>query len=175
MTLNPIKALTEQFQKLIDEHGSANIQAKHIVFLKDRLLFADREITKLITENTELKSKESEYVTEINKLRSEITDLKQSNEDFKNQIQTYENPHNISLDTEKVSILKLLFENEKLSADDIARSLDHKVQTIKFHLEELKTNQMVNSIPHTKNGKFAVSWYIQQDGRKYLIENNLRP
>jgi protein-arginine kinase activator protein McsA len=54
MSLNPITALSEQLQKLINEHGSAAILRDHLALFKDQVLLLEKENTRLITENVDL-------------------------------------------------------------------------------------------------------------------------
>lgn len=170
MELNPIKALSEQFQKLIEEHGSSNIQAKHIVFLKDQLSFAEREIAKLLAKNSEFQSKELGFIAEIDQLRAKIATLKQQAENLKNKIQEYEQPHTSPIDEEKVSILKLLYLKPGLTPDNMQSLLKTNIETIKFHLGELKRTTMVTTKTRGSYPTWHV-WVLAQEGRRYVVEH----
>jgi len=72
MAANPIKVLTDYFDKVIIEHGSAVIQEKHIALLKEQLGLVEREkinlekkIEELETVNHKLKKEKDELVTRI--------------------------------------------------------------------------------------------------------------
>ena len=167
MTLNPITALRDSFEKLIIEHGSAVIQEKHIALFKDQLLIAEKENAKLTTENTVLNEK-------LKVLESENQNLKNENEQLKKKVQSYEQPNHDNLLAEtKINILKLLFKQDKLPTEQIAQNLGYEIQTAKFHLEELKSHQMIKDIPYRKNKQLTIGWFLQQEGRRYLIENKL--
>ena len=171
MTLNPIKALKESFEELIIEHGSAKLHKEHIVLLKDHLSLADREITKLIAENSKFKSKELERITEINKLRTEIMELKKENEYLQNKIQKHEQPHSILLDKEKTDILLYLHKHIGDSFTfQIAQALNLSETIVKYHLQELLRLKFIGQGLPDKPG---LPWHITDKGTKYLIENKL--
>jgi hypothetical protein len=54
MNLNPVVALSEQFQKLINEHGSAAILRDNLAFFKTQIEALEKQIKKLEEENTKL-------------------------------------------------------------------------------------------------------------------------
>jgi hypothetical protein len=128
----------------------------------------ESEFNKLSTENSSLKSK---IVTLESNILAKDEIIRHQNETIKNQ---FSNTHN-TLDKEKVNVLKLLFTQDKISTESIANLLGLQIQVANFHLENLKVGQMINSVFHTQRGKLITSWYIKQEGRKYIIENNLTP
>jgi hypothetical protein len=75
------------------------------------------------------------------------------------------------LDDSKVNILKLLYRQDNLQTEQIAQTLNFQIQTATFHLEELKSSNMVSyhmhRPPHDKSRPIMV-WSIEQEGRKYL-------
>lgn len=91
------------------------------------------------------------------------------------QSQPKETGEEIQLDEPKVNILKLLFERNELTMEDIARVLSFQHQTAKYHLEELKSAKMVdnNWSRNIDQSKFHEFWKIMQPGRKYLHANGI--
>lgn len=174
MSLNPIVALSEQFQKLINEHGSAAILRDHLALFKDQVLVLEKENLRLINESGVYKISEE-------KLKSDIQHLQKENDELRCKIQEYEQPaeqpmHNNLLDEFKMNILKLLFITDELMIEAIAQAVTKDIQTTKYHLEELKTANMVKSIQHRispRSNNFGYFWNIEQTGRAYLIENKI--
>jgi len=83
MTLNPITALSEQLQKLINEHGSASILRDHLAMFKDQVLLLEKKTTLSGSENAVLKRKLEESESKINKLTKD-------NEELRNKIQIHD-------------------------------------------------------------------------------------
>jgi Skp family chaperone for outer membrane proteins len=174
MTLNPITALSEQLQKLINEHGSAAILRDHLALFKDQVVLLEKKNIDLTAENAALVSEIHSLQSKIEILGTKVQQLTKDNEEFREKIQNYEQPNHANLlDETKIDILKLLFKQDKLPTEEIAQIMGYAIQTTKFHLEELKLNQMVKDIPYTRNRKPVVGWYLQQEGRRYLIENKI--
>lgn len=163
MTQNPITALSDLFNKLITEHGSAVIQEKHIALLREQLTILDKKLTMLDSENKVLKS-------ENETLKAENQTLNIENEKLKQKIQEYEQPHTILLDPTELEILKLLFARDRLTTEQVAQTLKIQTQKAKFHLEELLKYRLVHIASSIGKG---VSWYLSQEGRRYVIENKL--
>lgn len=169
MTLNPITALSEQLQKLINEHGSAAILRDHLALFKDQAVLLEKKNIELTTKNAELMSKITVLETEITFLNEKLEKLTKDNEKLRAKIQNYEQPaHNNPLDEVKVKILLFLSSNNECTSEKIARFLNIDSQVIKFHLEKLKKSKMIKYKSY-----FPSSWYLTQEGRKYLIENKL--
>jgi predicted Rossmann fold nucleotide-binding protein DprA/Smf involved in DNA uptake len=167
MTFNPITALSEQLQKLINEHGSAAILRDHLALFKDQVILLEKENVNLRSENAILTSK----VETLEKKNQELT---RDNKELRSKIQKYEQPPVNFLDETKTNILKFLFKQNKLPADRIAESLGYEIQAVKFHLEELKANNMVSCVPtHDRHEPPMWKWSLAQEGRRYLIKNKL--
>jgi DNA-binding transcriptional ArsR family regulator len=105
-------------------------------------------------------------------LEVEVENLRQEIQRRDDVIQK-EKSHNNLLDEPKVKILKLLFSTDVLTVESIAQTISADIQTTKYHLEELKTANMIKStqqrVPPRSNN-FAHVWAITQPGRAYLIE-----
>lgn len=79
--MNPIKALLDSFDRLINERGSAAI-------LRERLALAADQYAMLEKENTSLKTKIQILETENQSLKSEKIELEKKIEDLLRQIKT---------------------------------------------------------------------------------------
>ena len=63
--------LTDLFSKLLVEHGSAEVQAKHIAFFKDQLALADKKTSLLESENAILKNDNEKLKVDLEKIQNE--------------------------------------------------------------------------------------------------------
>lgn len=165
MTLNPITALSDQLQKLINEHGSAAILRDHLALFKDQIVILEKKAASLESENAILKA-------ENDKFKSETQNLRIANNELATKIQTYENPiQDNLLDEPKVKILMFLStQTNRIVVDYIAPATGLSHQATLFHLEELAKRRMVSKILNMIN---PTTWSLAQEGRRYLIEHNL--
>lgn len=164
MNLNPITALSDQLQKLINEHGSAAILRDHLALFKDQVLLLEKKMTLSESENAVLKRKLEESESKINQLTKD-------KEELRSKIQKYEqSSHANLLEEAKINILVLLSKYDKPNTQQIAGSLNVNEQIVKFHLTELKNMSMVHDL---LNMRAPTSWTLAHGGRKYLIENKL--
>lgn len=159
----PITALFGPIDKLINEHGSAAILRDRIALIKDQLAILKEKFTTLETEKRDTE-------TENQKLKTENTKLKE-------KIQSYEkSSRDTPLAEIEVKILQSLANQEHIdiTPERIAQSLDTNLQTITFHLENLRTRGLIEDRPIAP---FDYSpqrfWSLVQEGRRYLIEHNL--
>jgi len=157
---NPITALSDLFSKLVIEHGAAVIQEKQIALFKDELAILGRKL--------------SESDLRIQQIETENQNLKYENEQLKKKIQTYEkSSHETPFDENKIKILLFLSkQQDRLTAEYIAQSLNIGLQIVKFHLEELEKYNMVHGALYIGSPR---DWLLVQEGRRYLIENKLIP
>lgn len=150
-----------EIEKLINERGSAAI-------MKERLSLATDQYSAL-------EKKLSEANVRIEKLESENKSLHLNLEKAKTQIRDFEEKLTVGhththLEEIKVKILLFMSEHEKTYTQQIAARLGIGLQTAIFHLEELQDNEMVGmSIIFGSE----CPWYLNQEGRKYLVRNNL--
>ncbi len=163
MALNPITALLERLEKLVIEHGSAAIQEKHIAFLREELMILDKKFLVLESENKILK-------TENEALKFQNQGLATDNDKLRQKIQEYEQPYNIQLDPIQVKILEHLFTHEKLNTEQIAKTFNIQPQEAKFHMEELLNHDPPLVHITTSMGR-PRSWYLSQEGRRYVMQN----
>jgi len=161
--------LLDLFSKLVVEHGSAEVQGKHIALFKDQLTLADKKIAELETENAAIKSKFENAESELKESQKEI-------EILRSKIQEYEQPtkqpteHGNLLDKVKVNILVALAKQEWNYAEHISRSLGIGIQVVQFHLDELQNKEMALASYSMGDSE---EWTLGHEGRRYLIENGL--
>jgi len=162
--------LLDGFEKLINEHGSA-------VILKERIALANDKYTALEARVAGLEAEIVDLKAEKTALQAENERLKLDNEQLMIKVQNLEkisSCHTNLLHEVKTDILKLLFKQDKLLVDQIEQALGSESQTIQFHLEELKSNMMIkDGFTHGKYNQVFMNHSIGQEGRRYLIENNM--
>lgn len=163
MAINPITALSDQLQKLINEHGSATILRDHLALFKDQVVLLEKKAISLESENLDLKDK-------LEKTKQELEKLKKDNEKLKMDVQKYQQPSTSDLEEVKVNILLFLSKHEDAHAQNISSALNIGLQTTQFHLEELEEAEMVNA-SYFMGGE--TEWFLAQGGRRYLVRNNL--
>lgn len=158
------------FSKLVVEHGSAEVQSKHIALFKDQLALADKKTVQLESEVASLKSK-------LEKAKSNFQESQEENEILRSKIKEYEQPteqptHDNLLDGTKLDILKLLFKQEKLQIEQIAQTLNLEFPVTKLHLGDLRKMKFVqDSYPRTKYiNQVITEWSLSQEGLRYVTE-----
>lgn len=158
MSLNPITALSEQLEKLINEHGSAAILRDHLALFKDHVVIYEK--------------KSFELMAKIAALESNIEQLAKDNEELRIKIQKYEHHSHVTLlDEIKIKILLLLSKQQDILPDEqIAEIVNINPQIVKFHLQELGISSMVGYASYVGSPR---GWYLAQEGRRYLIEHKL--
>jgi hypothetical protein len=166
--MNPITALAEQFEKLINEHGSAAILRDHLALIKDKSAIFEGEKIKLESENSSLQTK-------IQALEEKNQQLAVLNEDLKNKINAYENPIHSELPSdERINILKFLSEHSNQSVPQISQAVTVGEEVANFHLTEMKKINFVRSgVARARNGRATTGWSLDQEGRRLLIENKI--
>jgi hypothetical protein len=165
MSLNPIVALTEKFEKLITEHGSATIQSKHIALLKDQFAFLEKE-------NAKLNTKLEKFVSKHQILRTENANLKKENAKLLKIIHTFKRPsQDLSHITEQDKILMFLAENndEMFPVEAIMSACDLSEHKTLYHVDRLDAADKITAsyedgVPY---------WYLDDAGRAYLVEKKL--
>lgn len=163
--------LTDLFSKLIVEHGSAEVQSKHIALFKDQLALADKRILEFEAENATLKSK-------LENTETTIQELTKENEVLRRKIQEYEIPpeqstHDNLLQDSKVNILLSLYNNPKSPERQIAHAMNMGMPIVEFHLKELRELQMVKRVIGGSAMRPDNGWSLDQEGTRYLLENKL--
>lgn len=111
------------------------------------------------------------YKSELEAMEKENTRLRKEIEERDNIIQK-EKSHNNLLDENKIKLLIFLStQQDRLTAEEIAQSLNLNLQVIKFSLEEPEKQKMVYADLYSDGS--PPEWLIIHDGRKYLIKNKL--
>lgn len=160
--------LTELFNEWIVERGSAKVQEKHIALFRDQLALADKKLLASETEKAEIAAK-------LEASESKVKELTKENEILRTKIQEYEKPieqpkHNDLLDPDKIKLLVFLAQHDWISFDYIPRSLSMNSQVAQFHLDELQESDMVSASYCMGE---SPEWALAQEGRRFLIKNNL--
>jgi len=162
MSLNPIVALSEQVQKLINEHGSATILRDHLALFKDQVIILEKKMTLLESENIILKTENSNLKTKSVELEKDITKLR-------SKIQKYEHLHNGLLDETAKNILNKLFEtNREITINSLTKFLNSKESVVQYHIDNLLKNKLITKGPRMLNG--PTTYLITKEGRKYVVE-----
>lgn len=78
--MNPLNALFAPIEKLINEHGSASIQTKHIALLKEELTILKDKFSILTNENETSKAENQNQKIIIDELKNKIQSYEQANE-----------------------------------------------------------------------------------------------
>ena len=127
LSLNPITALSEQFQKFITEHGSATILRDHLALFKDQVVLLEKKAASLESENAVLKSENAILAAENGELKSEAQNLAKENAVLANEIQEYKNPSHSDLINE--SSMKILGDAPRANPID-AQNIHSIVSTL---------------------------------------------
>jgi septal ring factor EnvC (AmiA/AmiB activator) len=128
-----------------------NIQSDHAAIHEQRI--------QLMIENAELKQV-------IASLKEEVAALKQQKEHSKHQHES----SGQSISKEEEQILLLLAKTEEATAHQIAYQLQYDLTKTEYWLEHLRDNDMIY-FSFVMNQPTA--YYLEQGGRKYLVENGL--
>lgn len=152
--------LLDGIEKLINEHGSAVILKERISLANDKYAALEQKMSA-----SELKAKELESENQGLRL-----DLKKVNVEVQNLKMLTEKSHSDRLEEVKEKILVVLTQHEELEAGQISSLLNIGSQLATFHLEELKTSNMVNDYYAMGSPVF---WGLIQGGRAYLVRHGL--
>jgi hypothetical protein len=159
--------LIELFNQWIVERGSAVVQEKHIALFRDQLAAVDKKTTLLESEVSMLKGK-------LKKSESDLQTLQEENEILRSKRQEYdqsslEPTRSTLLDDNKIKIFQCLWNNPRgLTEDQISNMLLFGIQIVKYHLEALETQKMIDA-----PWRLPRPWKLLQGGREYLIKNKL--
>lgn len=149
-----------EIEKLIDEHGSAEILKAGLELAKDRY-----EV---------LEVKRAELEEKVRQLESEKRGLELENNQLMEKIQSLEaqivESQPARIEEIQEQILKLLADNPRIASDQVAKQLHVELELSNLHLEELKAAQLV--VAHTVLMAHP-KWSLSQDGRRYLASNGL--
>jgi len=159
MNINPIAALSEQLQKLINEHGSAVILRDHLALFKDQVAILENKAVALGKKVSTLEKDKLALQSKVSALESELNQLQNPQHDKR------------ELDAVKVKILVFLVTQQRdISAVRLASAISENVQVVEFHLTDLKTLDMVYDLLTSGS---PTTWKLHHEGRRYLIEHKL--
>jgi len=150
----------EEIEKLIDEHGSAEI-------LKAGLRLAKDQCNALEVKQTELEEKVRQLESEKRGLELEHGQLVEKIQFLESQIVESQPAH---IEEIQERILQLLADHPRIASDQVAKQLHVELELSNLHLEELKAAQLV--VAHTVLMSHP-KWGLSQDGRRYLASNGL--
>lgn len=143
-------------EKLINEHGSATILRERIALANDKHAALELKVSDLEAENKALRFDKAELQKQISNLENR----------FGNNASI---GHNERLDDIKEKILIYLINGMK-QEDEVVTHMGIKAEVLRFHLEKLSSLLFVK----VENvGGFFTSCTLLQEGREYLINNNL--
>ena len=157
--------LLDGIERLINEHGSAAI-------LKERIELANDKYSSLEDKNSILEQKVTMLEAENKTLR---LNFEKAEIEVQNLKKITEKSHSDRLIEVKEKILVLLTEQDRTPEPSIAQTIGISPQLAKFHLEELKASKLINvMVTMSAFGNAPpATWYIQQEGRSYLVTHGL--
>lgn len=161
--------LLDGLEKLINEHGSATILKERIALANDKFSALEKEFAASKQQVTDLKARVTELETENQSLKLDNEKLRQEIQRRDNESEK-EKSHGTSLEEIKVKILTYMANYEETYVGSVASALGIGLQTAQFHMEELVDANMINMSCYFGGES---TWYLAQDGRKYLVRNNL--
>lgn len=172
MSLNPIT----QLEKLINEHGSATILRDHVALLRDKFAFLEKENSTLAMEIEASKKKNAALKAKIAVLDKDVASLRKENEALRKEKQTQKQHgvaghapqkvlHGPRLNDPQVRLLMSLFAKDGQTIQELMAAAGLHEQKALYYLGELEQECMV-----IEDGMF---WYLDHEGRGYLIENEL--
>lgn len=136
MTLNPITALSEQLQKLINEHGSSTILRDHLALFKDQVVSLEKKNLSLRPNVLDLKSEKGVLQAEIEKLKAIIKNHEKQASIRK--IAEQQTLHDNLLSEVEINILLYVATNASKNSTQIAEAMGIAETIIDFHLLGMK-------------------------------------
>ena len=152
--------LLDGFEKLINEHGSANILKERIALAEDKYAALEQKLSECEAAKIKLNAENETLRLNLEKASVEIQNLKKLTEKV----------HGSRLEEVREKILVLLSQHESLEAEEISNLLSIGTQLAAFHLEELKNSDMAKDY---FGFGIPTYWGIVQGGRAYLVRHGL--
>ena len=158
--------LFDGIEKLINEHGSAAI-------LRERLSLASDQFKAM-----ELSAKEATLRAEAAQLSADkasgrVQQLEAENQALRLEIERFKqsaDTHSPRLDEVREKILVLLASKDSLESA-IANAVSASPQVVAFHLREMESARLIGR--NLSMTGTALPWYINQEGRRYLVAHDL--
>jgi hypothetical protein len=152
--------LLDGLEKLINEHGSAAILKERIALANDKYAILENKLEASALRVTELESENKTLRLNPGNAKAEIENLKGDTEKARGA----------RLDDVKEKILVLLAGQESYE-QNIARTLGVGNQVAAFHLQELESAGFIGRSLSMTGEEFP--WYLNQEGRRYLVTHDL--
>ena len=141
--------LLDEFEKLINEHGSA-------VILKERIALANDKYEALERKATEFENKNKQLVTENKQLAERVRAFEQAAAQRDGE----------RLESIREEILHILSKERGLKAVELAQNLSVSLELVQFHLTDLEEHRLV----YPEYDPFGdAGWSLDQEGRRYLV------
>jgi hypothetical protein len=155
----------DSIEKLITEHGSATILRERIALANDKHAALERRATSLESENAVLKADLQAAKSELEKLRAELV--------THTKVQANASPPGTPsrLEVVREKILLLLASQDGATDQHIASTVGIGQPVAEFHLQELQSAHMIRCT--LRVGQRSTPWHLSQEGRRYLVANNL--
>jgi predicted transcriptional regulator len=146
--------LVDLIEKLINEHGSAEIMEKRLVLFKEQATAIDQRNSKLESENAEVRRALEAVTKERDQLRAHLAQITKSNE----------------LDETEKNLLKVLTTIDGVSAKTLATQAGTDLVRAEYYLHKLEQEEYIYG-QHFMGG--ASLYSLAQRGREFLIKNQL--
>lgn len=157
--------LLDSIEKLITEHGSAAILRERIALANDKHAALEKKAASLEAENAALKAQLQTAKSEIENLRAELAAHTQA------QANASSSGASSRLEDVREKILVLLASQDGATDQHIAKTLGIGQPVAEFHLQELQSAHMIRCT--LRVGQRSTPWHLSQEGRRYLVANNL--
>lgn len=142
---------------------------------KRRLQHVENDLSVALSEQAILNKKQDQEKANIKTMAdTRINELTETIYNLQSELKAITNISHTDnlLDEPKITILRLLFKNDRQTIEQLTTTLKYDLQTTKFHLEDLKSKNMVEpKFARSHRGHPLTVWAIEQPGRRYLIEN----
>lgn len=149
-------------EKLVNEHGSANILKERLGLKDDQITALQKEYADLMHENSALKAENSNLSEELSKAHDEINTLKASASSGDQSGEA-----GALSDTES-QILQWLFDTDaEVSAHQVAQQFGFKIGNVEYHLNNLLEQEYIYDLLSA----YGHTYHIDANGRKYIVEN----
>ncbi len=147
-------------EKLVNEHGSANILKERLGLKDDQISALQKEYADLMHENSALKAENANLSEALKNAREEINTLKAS---------VSCSPDGAgNLHETETQILQWLFDTDaEVSAQQVTHQFGIKIGNAEYHLNNLLEQEYIYDLLSS----YGNTYHIDTNGRKYIIEN----
>lgn len=155
--------MLDKLEKLINEHGSANILRERLGLKDDQIASIQREFSDAIKKHSALERENENLKTSLEQAHQEINRLNKI-------VETYTKTESIpELGKIPLDIVEELFEaNEERTAESIASRFGLKVGIAIYHLDNLMEIGLISRGPIIIDE--PKTYLINKAGRKYVAE-----